>query len=106
MGAFMARLFEGRTNVSASYVASLERLTYKLRRKRNDRAAMDSIRGLTAGIQHFSFLFVYVLQRLQGWLPLNPQGFAQTRSLRIWRSTPPSAFSPTPTGSRIAANPR
>ena len=29
-----------------------------------------------AGFSFAKFLFVYLLQRLQGWLPLNPQGFS------------------------------
>ena len=39
----------------------------------------------------FGFLFVYLLQRLQGFLPLNPQGFGAKQVRPIWRSTPPSA---------------
>ena len=51
------------------------------------------------------FLAVYVLLRLQGVLPLNPQGFPANTS-RLWRSTRPSASPPTPTGRATAAKRR
>lgn len=39
---------------------------------------MDTIHGVLIAFSIFSFLFVYLIQRLQGILPLNPQGFNAT----------------------------
>ena len=79
MGVFMARLFEGRRTFLHPILRPLEVLTYKLigvRESTEQRWTQYTASLLAFSI--FSFLFVYLLQRLQGILPFNPQGFNHT----------------------------
>jgi potassium-transporting ATPase potassium-binding subunit len=76
LGVFMARLFDGQRTFLHPLARPLERWTYKLvgiDERTEQRWTQYTASLLTFSI--FSFLFVYVLQRLQGILPLNPQGF-------------------------------
>ncbi len=76
LGSFMARVFEGEHTFLTPVLGPLERLVYRL-------GGVDAGRGSTwkqylAGALLFNLagaVFVYLLQRLQGVLPLNPQGF-------------------------------
>ena len=76
MGVFMARLFEGKRTFLHPLLHPLEALTYKLVgvNERTEQRWTQYTASLLA-FSIFSFLFVYLLQRLQGFLPLNPQGF-------------------------------
>ncbi len=79
MGSFMARLFEGKRTFLHPVLRPLEVLTYKLvgiRETTEQRWTQYTSSLLCFSI--FSFLFVYVLQRFQGVLPFNPQGFNHT----------------------------
>jgi K+-transporting ATPase ATPase A chain len=76
MGVFMARLFDGKRTFLHPALRPLEALTYKLvgvNESTEQRWTQYTASLLAFSI--FSFLFVYALQRLQGLLPLNPQGF-------------------------------
>jgi K+-transporting ATPase ATPase A chain len=76
MGLFMARLFEGEKTFLHSVLRPAETLVYKLvgiNEATEQRWTQYTAALLAFSI--FSFLFVYLLQRLQGILPLNPQGF-------------------------------
>jgi K+-transporting ATPase ATPase A chain len=76
MGAFMAKLFEGKRTFLHPILRPLETLTYKIvgvNEQTEQRWTQYTAALLAFSI--FSFLFVYLLQRLQGMLPLNPQGF-------------------------------
>jgi potassium-transporting ATPase potassium-binding subunit len=76
LGAFMAKLFEGKRTFLHPILRPLETLTYKLvgvNEQTEQRWTQYTASLLAFSI--FSFLFVYLLQRLQGALPLNPQGF-------------------------------
>jgi K+-transporting ATPase ATPase A chain len=76
LGAHMARVFEGGRTFLHPLLGWLERLTYRA-------AGIQAGAGqrwteYTAALLAFSlfgFLLTYLLQRLQGLLPLNPQGF-------------------------------
>jgi potassium-transporting ATPase potassium-binding subunit len=79
MGIFMARLFEGKRTFLHPFLRPVEVLTYKLigvREAAEQRWTQYTASLLTFSI--FSFLSVYLLQRLQGILPFNPQGFNHT----------------------------
>ncbi len=79
LGIYMARLFEGKRTLLHPILRPLEVLSYKLigvREEQEQRWTQYTASLLAFSI--FSFLFVYLLQRLQGFLPLNPQGFSQT----------------------------
>jgi potassium-transporting ATPase potassium-binding subunit len=76
MGVFMARLFDGQRTFLHPVLRPLELLTYKL--VGVNESTEQRWTQYTASLLAFSvfgFLFVYALQRLQGALPLNPQGF-------------------------------
>ncbi len=77
LGLFMAHLFEGKRTFLHPVLRPLERLIYRLNGIREDNEQRWT--QYTASLIAFSlvsFLFVYVLQRLQGFLPLNPMGFS------------------------------
>src|SRR6478752_2723925 len=76
LGAFMARVFTGQRTWLDPVARPLERLIYRA-------TGVDESRGMrwteyAACVLLFSvvsMLALYLMQRLQGWLPLNPQGF-------------------------------
>src|SRR5215472_1128552 len=76
LGSYMARVFDGPPMVLDRLLGPVERLCYRL-------AGVDPEQGMTWRTYAIAMLlfnlagllFVYVLQRLQGVLPLNPQGF-------------------------------
>src|ERR1700732_1718483 len=95
IGVFMYRVFEGERTFLHPILRPLERLIYKLGGIREDEE--HSWIRYSAGmvsLSVFSFLFVYVLQRLQGHLPLNPMHF----------STPQAPQSATPMTPDLAFN--
>ncbi len=77
LGTFMARVYQGEPVFLERLLRPLERLVYRLLRISPDEemgwktyaAAMLLFNGS-------GFLAVYAIQRLQGFLPLNPQHFA------------------------------
>ena len=75
IGLFMARLFEGKRTFLHPVLRPLEQLCYKLAGV--NEATEQRWTQYTAALlafSIFSFLFAYALQRLQGFLPFNPQG--------------------------------
>jgi len=76
LGIFMARVFEGRRTFLHPLMRPLEVWTYKLVGidERTEQRWTQYTASLLA-FSIFSFLFVYLLERLQGVLPLNPQHF-------------------------------
>jgi potassium-transporting ATPase potassium-binding subunit len=76
LGLFMARLFQGERTFLHPVMRPVERLVYKLCGIREDvEQRWTHYAGGVLAFSSFAFLFVYALQRLQGFLPLNPQGF-------------------------------
>jgi K+-transporting ATPase ATPase A chain len=76
LGAFMAKVYQGERTFLSPLFAPLERAIYRLAGV--DPAAESNWKRYTLGVLLFNlvgFIFVYLLQRLQGVLPLNPQGF-------------------------------
>ena len=76
LGVYMARVFDGPAPWLVRVLGPLERGLYRVCGVRPDEQ-MSWQRYAVAMIafQVVGFLAVYVLQRFQGWLPLNPQGF-------------------------------
>ena len=82
IGTFMYRVFEGERTFLHPVIRPLERLIYRLTGVREDvEQSWIQYSASLISLSIFSFLFVYLLQRLQGYLPLNPMHF----------STPPCA---------------
>jgi potassium-transporting ATPase potassium-binding subunit len=76
VGTFMAALFEGKRTFLHPVLRPLEVLFYKLTGvKENAEQRWTQYAASLLAFSIFSVLFVYVLQRLQGLLPFNPQGF-------------------------------
>jgi K+-transporting ATPase ATPase A chain len=81
LGAFMYRVFEGERTFLHPIFRPLERLIYKLGGVKEDEE--QSWVGYSASmisLSVFSFVFVYLLQRLQGYLPLNPMHFSTAQA--------------------------
>ena len=77
LGLFMANLFEGKRTFLHPLLHPLERLIYRLGGVRED--AEQRWTQYAASVLAFSlvsFLSVYAIQRLQGFLPANPMGFS------------------------------
>src|SRR5262245_24478875 len=76
LGAYMARVYEGRRLVLDRVLGWLERLTYRLCGVNPGEEMGWKAYALAMLLFNFvGFLAVYLLQRVQGVLPLNPQGF-------------------------------
>src|SRR6266403_3080221 len=76
LGAFMAKVFEGQRTFLHPVLRWLEVLTYKVAGIKED--VEQRWTHYTASLLSFSvfgFLLAYLLQRAQGFLPLNPQHF-------------------------------
>ena len=106
LGLYMARVFAGeRTFLSPVLGAGRARL---LSLAGVDPAREQDWLAYTIAMLAFSvagFVSLYALQRLQDFLPLNPQGFDGVRAgSRLQHRR--SASSPTPTGRTIAARRR
>src|SRR6185369_10085038 len=77
LGVFMARVFEGEKTLLSRLLGPLERLIYRVCRV--DPEHEQRWTAYTAAMLMFSvvsLLVLYALQRLQHYLPLNPQQFA------------------------------
>src|SRR5579872_1309611 len=90
VGTFMYRVFEGERTFLHPVFRPLERLIYWLGGVReNEEQSWIRYSASMISLSIFSFLFVYLLQRLQGHLPLNPMHFSTPQA-------PPSATPITP----------
>jgi len=77
IGIFMHRVFEGERTFLHPVFRPLERLIYWLGGVReNEEQSWIRYSASMISLSIFSFLFVYALQRLQGYLPLNPMHFS------------------------------
>src|SRR6201998_1715331 len=95
VGSFMYRVFEGKRTFLHPIFRPLERLIYWLGGVREEEEqSWIRYSASMISLSVFSFLFVYLLQRLQGHLPLNPMHF----------STPQAPQSATPMTPDLAFN--
>jgi K+-transporting ATPase ATPase A chain len=94
LGLYMARVFEGRRTPLSFALRPLEHVIYRL-------AGVDPEQqqhwtryaGSLLTFSFWCFIFVYALQRIQGWLPLNPMGFGTNGApANATRITPDLAF--------------
>jgi K+-transporting ATPase ATPase A chain len=77
LGVYMARVFEGEPTLAGKILGPVERLIYHLCRV--DEKREQSWVTYTAAMLIFNLaglLLTYLLQRVQYYLPLNPQGFS------------------------------
>jgi K+-transporting ATPase ATPase A chain len=94
LGLFMARVFEGERTFLHAVLRPIERVIYRLAGVRED--VEQHWTGYAAALIAFSiakFVFTYVIQRAQGFLPLNPQGFGTAHAPQAATAlTPDLAF--------------
>jgi potassium-transporting ATPase potassium-binding subunit len=77
LGLFMAKVFEGRRTFLHPLLRPLERQIYRLCAIREDsEQRWTQYAACVLAFSLLSFLFTYVIQRLQGLMPLNPMGFS------------------------------
>jgi len=76
LGAFMAKVFEGQRTFLHPVLRWLEVLTYKLIGVKEEvEQRWTHYTAALLSFTIFGFLLVYAIQRLQGFLPFNPQHF-------------------------------
>ncbi len=81
VGTFMYRVFEGERTFLHPIFRPLERLIYLLSGVReNEEQSWIAYSASMISLSIFSFLAVYLLQRLQGHLPLNPMQFSTPKA--------------------------
>jgi K+-transporting ATPase ATPase A chain len=75
LGAYMARVYENQPIVLGRILGRIERLLYRLAGIRPDvEMGWKSYAIAMLAFNMLGLFAVYLLQRVQGWLPLNPQG--------------------------------
>jgi len=80
LGSFMARVFDGERTFLHPVLRWLETLTYKVAGVKEDvEQKWTHYAASLLSFSIFGFVILYALQRLQGMLPLNPQGFGATQ---------------------------
>jgi K+-transporting ATPase ATPase A chain len=76
LGIFMTRLFNGERTFLHPVLRPLEKLIYRLCRIREtSEQRWTQYAGSLIAFSLMSFIFAYIIQRLQGWLPVNPMHF-------------------------------
>jgi K+-transporting ATPase ATPase A chain len=81
LGGFLYRVFEGKRTFLHPIFRPLERLIYWVGGVREDEEqSWVRYTASMISLSIFSFLFVYVLQRLQGHLPLNPMHISTSQA--------------------------
>jgi len=77
LGAYMARVFEGERTFFTPVVGPVERLIYRLSGvDPSEESNWRHYALAVLAVNFIGFMAVFALQRLQTYLPLNPQGFA------------------------------
>ncbi|HXO21959.1 MAG TPA: potassium-transporting ATPase subunit KdpA [Thermoanaerobaculia bacterium] len=87
LGSYMARVYEGKPFGLDRVLGPIERLIYRLTGVRADEE-MDW-KAYALAVLLFSaagLVFLFALERLQGWLPLNPQAFAAVPPDLAWNT--------------------
>jgi len=95
LGAYMAKVFQGQRTFLHPLLRPVERLIYRLIGVREDtEQRWTQYAASVIAFSVASFLFVYLIQRLQGYLPFNPMHFGTKAapseplpSRRTWPST-------------------
>jgi potassium-transporting ATPase potassium-binding subunit len=76
MGVYMARVFAGESTFVDRLLRPLEKAICWVAGIKDTEQRWTQYAGSLLSFSFFSFLLVYVFQRMQLWLPLNPQGLA------------------------------
>jgi len=77
LGVYMARVYEGQPSGLDRVVGPVERLFYRICGiKPDEEMSWKKYAGAVLLFSAAGLFFLYLLQRVQGWLPLNPQKFS------------------------------
>ncbi len=87
LGAFMARVYQGERTFLDPVLRPVEKLIYRLGGVRPDQEMNWKVYAFAMLLFNgLGLLVVYALQRLQGFLPLNPQGFGAVSPDSSWNT--------------------
>ena len=87
LGLYMARVYEGKPPFLGRVLGPAERLIYRICGVNiDDEMSWTTYAGAMLLFSILSFFFVYPLQRLQGLLPLNPQGLGAVAPDLAWNT--------------------
>ncbi len=87
LGIFMARVYQGEWTFLDPILRPVEKLIFRLSGVRPDEEMNWKVYAITMLIFNgLGLLVVYALQRLQGFLPLNPQGLAAVTPDSSWNT--------------------
>jgi potassium-transporting ATPase potassium-binding subunit len=77
VGSYMAKVFQGQRTFMHPVLRPIEKIWYRLCGVKEDtEQRWTHYAASVLAFSFASFIFVYLIQRLQGVLPLNPQGFS------------------------------
>ena len=87
LGLFMAKVYQGERTFLDPVLRPLERLIYRLGGVRPDEEMDWKVYAVAVMLFNgLGLLVVYTLQRVQGFLPLNPQGFGAVSPDSSWNT--------------------
>jgi K+-transporting ATPase ATPase A chain len=87
LGAFMARVYQGERTFLDPVLRPVERLVYRLGGVHPDEEMNWKVYAFAMLLFNgLGLLIVYALQRVQGFLPLNPQGFGAVSPDSSWNT--------------------
>ena len=87
LGTFMAKVYQGEKTFLDPVFGPLERLLYRLAGVHADEEMNWKVYAIALMVFNvLGLLVVYALQRLQGYLPLNPQGFGAVTPNSSWNT--------------------
>src|SRR5271154_6260219 len=94
MGSFMTRVFDGQRTFLHPALRPVERLIYRLSGIKEDvEQRWTQYAGALIAFSVAKFTVTYLIQRIQGVLPLNPQGFSTAHApMGATAITPDLAF--------------
>src|SRR3984957_14111355 len=85
LGAYMFRVFNGERTALSPVCAPIERMWYRLCRIDPEREmSWVGYMMATLAFTLIGLVYLYVLLRVQKWLPLNPQGFDNLSADNAW----------------------
>ena len=86
LGVYMARVYQGERTFLDPVFRPIERLIYRMAGVHTDDTNWKTYAISMMLFNMLGLLVVYVLQRLQGWLPLNPQGLGVVTTHSSWNT--------------------
>jgi K+-transporting ATPase ATPase A chain len=87
LGGFMARVYQGERTFLDPVLRPVEKLIYRFSGVSSDQEMNWKVYAIAMLLFNvLGLLVVYVLQRLQGFLPLNPQGFGAVSPDSSWNT--------------------